>query len=43
MTCMFVDTCTVMGGLDGGGGGVPNSVFNNKIVLICDSISEISP
>ena len=25
-----------------GGGGVPNSVFNKKIVLIRDSISEIS-
>ena len=27
----------------GGGGGVPNSVFNNKLVFIRDSISEISP
>ena len=24
-------------------GGIPNSVFNKKIVLIRDSISEISP
>ena len=26
----------------GGGGGIPNSVFIKKIVLIRDSISEIS-
>ena len=27
----------------GEGGGVPNSVFNKKMVFIRDSISEISP
>ena len=26
-----------------GGGGVPNSVFNKNVVLIRDSVSEISP
>ena len=44
MTGACVSLVTAMaGGLDGGGGGVPNSVFNKKIVLIRDSISEISP
>ena len=40
----YLDLCwfIVKGAGWGGGGGVPNSVFN-KLVLIRDSISEISP
>ena len=41
--CLHIKNYICMSYKRGWMGRVPNSEFNKKIVLICDSVSEISP